>query len=790
MAIEEIEAVSAVEHPSYEIVSKDTVTEYGAYCTLYRHKKTGAELLSVHNDDDNKVFGITFRTPPTDSTGVPHILEHSVLCGSRKYKTKEPFVQLLQGSLQTFLNAFTYPDRTCYVLASQNDKDFKNLVNVYADAVFHPRALSDPMVHAQEGWHLELEKKDDPLKYKGVVYNEMKGVYSSPDSLLMRQSQRSIFPDNTYAVDSGGDPVNIPDLSFDDFAAFHGKFYHPANSRIFFWGDDNVEERLNLMDEYLSEFDASPESKPASKIEWQKLVIDEPQWEQHSYPVGGDQPETHMVMVNWLMNEKELSATEDLVVGVLDHLLMGNSQSILYKSMMESGLGAAITGGGLSDELLQATFSVGLKGVEPANSKAVEELVLKTLEQVSKDGFTEQDIASAMNTIEFRLREFNTGSFPKGLSFMLGSMSKWIYDGSPTDALKFEEPLAELKEMISKSGSEVFTQYIKDYLVNNKHRVTIEMVPSKTLEQEQLEEEEGRLAAIKASLSDDDIEKIMQSTADLKASQAAEDDPEDRATIPSLELSDLKREVSEYPIDVSENENESGIDVIRHELASTSGIAYVGFGIDISNVLYEDIPLLPLFSRIMTETGAGDLSDVEVSQKIGTHTGGVSVSMTTSAIRPTGSEARTVYDGDRLLTKLFIKGKSTSDEAGELFSIFNLILNEANLDSEKKVIEMLKETKARIESSIQGSGHSYANTRIKARYSVNGYLDEMMGGLTYLEKVNELIKEAEDDWTSVLSRLERIRDAIIKNSACRDGMMLDITGTLTFLKWQLEIISD
>lgn len=299
IAPEEIEKNAVVEHPAYEILKKDLVSEYGAYCTMYKHKKTGAELLSVHNDDDNKVFGITFRTPPSDSTGVPHILEHSVLCGSRKYTSKEPFVQLLQGSLQTFLNAFTYPDRTCYVIASQNDKDFKNLINVYADAVFHPRAISDPMVHAQEGWHLELEDKEQPLTYKGVVYNEMKGVYSSPDSLLMRESQRSIFPDNTYSVDSGGDPVVIPELSFEQFADFHAKFYHPANSRIYFWGDDNVEERLNLMDEYLSEFDASPESKPGSQIEWQQKTITEPIWQKHPYPVGADQPETHMVMVNW-----------------------------------------------------------------------------------------------------------------------------------------------------------------------------------------------------------------------------------------------------------------------------------------------------------------------------------------------------------------------------------------------------------------------------------------------------------------------------------------------------------
>jgi hypothetical protein len=223
-----------VTHPAYDVVEKDVVDEYGAYCTLYRHKKSGAELLSVAVDDDNKVFGITFRTPPEDSTGVPHILEHSVLCGSRKYKTKDPFVQLLQGSLQTFLNAFTYPDRTCYVVASQNTKDFYNLINVYADAVYHPRAIDDPNVHAQEGWHLELEDKAGPLTYKGVVYNEMKGVYSSPDSRLMRASQRSIFPDNTYGVDSGGDPRVIPELSYEQFREFHRKFYSPSNSRIYF----------------------------------------------------------------------------------------------------------------------------------------------------------------------------------------------------------------------------------------------------------------------------------------------------------------------------------------------------------------------------------------------------------------------------------------------------------------------------------------------------------------------------------------------------------------------------
>lgn len=779
---EDLKTAATVEHPSYEIVTKDFINEYGAKCTLYRHKITGAELLSVENDDDNKVFGITFRTPPTDSTGVPHILEHSVLCGSRKYRTKEPFVQLLQGSLQTFLNAFTYPDRTCYVLASQNDKDFKNLVNVYADAVFHPRAIKDPMVHAQEGWHLELDEKDQPLTYKGVVYNEMKGVYSSADSRLYRQAQRSLFPDNTYAVDSGGDPAVIPDLSFEDFCAFHSKFYHPANSRIFFWGDDNVAERLSLMDEYLSEFGPSPDSKPASKIEWQKKTITEPRWETHLYPVGADQPETNMIMVNWLMNDKPFTPTEDLIVSVLDHLLMGTSQSVLYKTLIESGLGTAISGGGLSDELLQATFSVGLKGVEKENSKAVEDLVLKSLDKILEEGFSDEDIASAMNTIEFRLREFNTGSYPKGLSFMLGAMSKWIYDAEPSDALKFEGPLAELKAMIAESGSDVFKKFLKEYLVDNMHRVTIELAPSKTLEEEQLKEEQSRLAAIKSSMNEEQLEEVIARTKALKELQASEDAPEDRATIPGLELSDLKREVTEYPIEVTENESNSGVSVIRHELQSTSGIAYVKFAVDISRVDYDDLVLLPIFTRIMTETGAGEYSDVALSQRIGTHTGGLNVGIMTSKVNPDGIENNIVVNGENMLTKLQITGKATAEKTGELLSIFKLILTEAKLDSKKKVIEMLKETKTRLESSIQGAGHSYANTRMKARYSASAFLDEKMGGITYLNSISALLKDAENDWDSVLSRLEKIRSTILAENVCRSGMLIDITGDKAVLE--------
>ena len=323
----------------------------------------------------------------------------------------------------------------------------------------------------------------------GVVYNEMKGVYSSPDSLLQREAQQSIFPDNTYGVDSGGDPADIPNLSFEQFRDFHGKFYHPTNSRIFFAGDDDVLKRLELMDEYLSDFEENKESRPSSQIQWQKKRFAEPVKVRHPYPVsdnGGEDKETHMIMLNWLVNDEPMTPKDEITATILDHMLMGTTSSILRKTLMESGLGDAITGGGLMNELLQGVFSVGLKGVKPENVDKVEELIVDTLTKVAEEGFSDDAIAASMNTIEFDMREFNTGSFPKGLSLMLGTMREWVYDRDPTDALKFEEPLAELKERIASDGSAVFQEMVRDLLLNNMHRTSVEMYPSKTLEEEVL----------------------------------------------------------------------------------------------------------------------------------------------------------------------------------------------------------------------------------------------------------------------------------------------------------------
>ena len=532
--------------------SVEMVDEYTVKCATYKHTKSGAELISAQADDDNKVFGIVFRTPVSDSTGVPHILEHSVLCGSDKYTSKEPFVELLKGSLQTFLNAFTYPDRTCYPVASQNTKDFYNLVNVYLDAVLHPRAKRDPTVLAQEGWHYELETPEQPLTYKGVVFNEMKGVYSSPDSLMYRAAQQLTFPDNTYSVDSGGDPNAIPDLTFEQFKAFHDAYYHPANARIFFYGDDDLYTRLELLDSYLKDFDASDTTAPASsEVQTQKLI---PQNRRvvEKYPVAeGEAEPKHMVMLSWLLHEEALSSEDELALGVLDHLLMGTPTSALYKPMIESGLGAAIMGGGLSDELKQATFSIGLKGVKAEDVPKVEDLAVSTLKETAASGFEPEAIEASLNTIEFALREFNTGGFPRGLSMMLALMPRWLYGrGEPTDALRFEQPLAKLKARLD-SGEKVFEDLLEKLIIQNEHLATVELAPDGNLAKVQLEAEAKRLAEVKESMSQDEIAGVIESTKSLKEAQLKEDSEEALASIPRVGIADLEREVKTIPTEIA-----------------------------------------------------------------------------------------------------------------------------------------------------------------------------------------------------------------------------------------------
>jgi Zn-dependent M16 (insulinase) family peptidase len=451
----------------FQLFRDQDISELNTRAKLFRHLKTGAELLSLENDDENKVFGITFRTPPTDATGVAHILEHSVLCGSRKYPVKEPFVELLKGSLKTFLNAFTYPDRTCYPVASQNLQDFYNLIDIYLDAVFYPRIT--PHIFQQEGWHYELENPDDPLIFKGVVFNEMKGVFSSPDRMLTEYSQHSLFPDTTYGLQSGGDPQHIPELTYEQFKIFHHTYYHPSNARIFFYGDSPAEDRLRLLNDYLEDFepleiDAAVPLQPR---------FDQPKHIDRFYAVSQDADihKKDMVTVNWLLTETTDPET-NLALHVLEHILIGTPASPLRKALIDSGLGEDLAGVGLEDELRQMFFSTGLKGINVQTASQVETLILQTLTHLAEEGIDLPTIEAALNTIEFRLRENNAGTFPRGLLLMLRSLATWLYDGDPLALLAFEAPLTTIKARLANDGT-YFQDLICQHFLQNPHRTTV-----------------------------------------------------------------------------------------------------------------------------------------------------------------------------------------------------------------------------------------------------------------------------------------------------------------------------
>jgi len=557
----------------------------------------------------------------------------------------------------------------------------------------------------------------------------------------------------------------IPNLTFEDFKKFHQQYYHPSNARVYFYGDDDPMTRLDLLDEYLKDFD---KNQVDSSIKFQKKK-DQPWKYSEPFPATEVTKEKGMVSVNWLLNDQPLPLKEQLGLAILNHILMGSSASFLYKRLIQSGLGESVIGGGLSDELLQNTFSVGLKGVKVEDYDKVESLVLQILEEVAKEGLPKEAIDASVNSVEFALREFNTGSFPRGLSFMLGAMQYWLYDRDPLDGLRFEKPLNELKSDLA-DGKPIFEELITKYILKNGHRLTVEMKPDVTLEEKQQKEEEEKLAKIKAGMTDADLEKVIEATSTLKAAQAAEDSPEAKATIPRLSLSDLDKKQREIPIDV---ETRKGVTVLKHVLP-TNGILYVDVGFNVSSLPLEDLPLLPLFLRCLLETGTSKMDEISLIRRIGTHTGGLRTDSRISFKMPKGG---VVSQSTDLVSHAFLRGKAVESKVGELFSIMNEVLTDANLDNQKRVIEMLKESKARFRSAVVGSGNSFAATRLSARYSLPGLISELSGGITYMQNLDKLIETAEKDWPTLCARLEKIRDAIVR----RGGMILNLTGDESLL---------
>jgi hypothetical protein len=725
---------------AFELVQTREISELNTHGSLYRHRSTGAELLSLVNDDENKVFGVTLRTPPTDSTGIAHILEHAVLCGSEKYPVKEPFVELLKGSLKTFLNAFTYPDRTCYPVASTNLQDFYNLIDVYLDAVFSPRLT--PQVLQQEGWHYELEQAEDPLTYKGVVFNEMKGAYSAPERVLAEYAQHSLFPDNTYGVESGGHPRNIPDLTFEQFERFHTTLYHPSNARIFFYGDDDPDKRFGLVEEYLERY---------QRLEIDSAVatqqpLDGPRSMEATY-AASDEDEAgskSMVAVNWLLHG-DIDTETGLALQILDYILIGTPASPLRRALIESGLGEDLAGVGMETELKQFFFSTGLRGVEADDEAAVEALVIKTLQELADGGIDPQTVEAAMNTSEFRLRENNTGSYPRGLVLMLRSLASWLYDKDPFEPLAFEAPLQSVKKLAQTQG--YFSELIQTHLVDNPHRTTVLLRPDTKQAAREEQEERERLDNARAQMSAADIDEVIAQTAELKRLQEAPDAAEDLAKLPRLKLEDLDKQIRTVPIDIIEQE---GARVLYHDLF-TNGIAYVDVSFDLRTVPQELLPYLSLFGRALTEIGTTKENFVQLSQRIGSRTGGIWASLFLS----------TRKDDSRAVTRLFLRGKAMRSQVDDLLAIMGDVLLDVNFDNRERFLQMVLEEKAGEEAGLVPGGHGVVSTRLRSQFDEAGWLSEQIEGVSYLFFLRRLVGEIENDWGAVQAKLEQVRALLI-----------------------------
>ena len=811
-------------HPDCDVVAtRDLSEDLGdVTATLYRHRATQAEVLSMRSADTNKVFGVTFATPPDSSNGVAHILEHSVLCGGRKYPLKEPFVELLKGSMHTFLNAFTYPDRTCYPVASTNLKDFYNLVDVYLDAVFFPKIT--PLTFAQEGWHYALpgsmeadagadveageghDADSTPLTFKGVVFNEMKGVYSQPDSLVHRFLNEALFPDpdHVYGHDSGGDPATIPDLTYDDFVAFHRQHYRPSNAKVFFFGDDPEEERLRIVADTL---DTLAEVDPARcdmlpQMDLPYRPLDSPGRRlTRSYAVAGlrqeeagetadyadeaeaeaaeigmemaeNKEDKNYVMLGWVLNDRPLSLEESITLGIANDLLVGNASSSLYRDLMDSRLGTAFIGGGLSDELQQATFSAGLKGVRPEDVAAVEEVVHASLQRVADEGFPEEAIAASVNSTEFSLLEFNTGGIPRGLALMLASNPAWIYRGDPFASLEYKQAMRAVRARLDR-GEPIFSDAVRRFLCENACRASVEMVPDSGLQARLESSERAVLDAARQAMGAEEFANVVDMQQRLLEHQGTPDPPHVVEMIPRLKLSDLDVGIDTTPRQVTTTAT-TGTVLLTHELPETNGIVYVDVALDISDVELSSLAWLPLFASALTQTGTDTMDEAALTFQIGTDTGGVGASVLFTPVREHNGDDGTppTWSESQLATKLVVRGKATTEKVGLLFGLLGDVLVGANLRNRDRLSEMLRRRREDAHSYLLSSGHAVASTRLGSKLSKVGWLSEQMGGMAAYETMEPVDADSDAGWNVCEAQLERIRSRAVSSR----GVVVNLTS--------------
>ncbi len=737
---------------TYELVRTEDLEGVHSAGYLLRHKKSGAHIALIQNEDDNKVFYIGFRTPPTDSTGVAHIIEHTVLCGSEKYPLKDPFVELVKGSLNTFLNAMTYPDKTVYPVASTNDKDFQNLMDVYLDAVFHPNIYAIPEIFQQEGWHYEMDDVDGELTYNGVVYNEMKGAFSSPDSVLSRQVLNSLFPDNTYGFESGGDPKVIPELTRENYLAFHQRYYHPSNSYIYLYGDMDFAERLEYLDrEYLSKYDAID---PASDIVKQNAFAEMKTVNtEFSISEEQDPAEESYLSLNYAVGsvlDSELVASFEC----LDYALLSKPGAPLQKVLLEKGIGRDISGG-YDSGTLQPVFSITAKGVSLDKAGEFQQTIREVLEDQVKNGVDKDAIEASLNNTEFRFREADFGGYPKGLIYGLGLLDTWLYDADrPFDTLYSIEVISQLREKISTSW---FEDLIQKYLLDNTHATLVQMeaVPGLTVKEDN--ELREKLASIRDNMSVEERQAIVEETKKLKEYQSEPTPDEDLAKIPLLERSDLRREIRPFTGTL----RDAGFAQILHSDVETNGVIYLNLVFRNVRISVTEMPMLGFLLHTLGLVDTDKYDYITLADQVNSRVGGMNISPTAMHHKDYSVEL-TVQARTKMLPG---REKDAVD-------LLNQVIFHSNLKDKKRIREILLQEISSQQAYFQSSGHSAASLRAQSYFSDYAAINEALNGVAYYD----YLKAFEKDFDNYAEELRRKGRELMLMIFRPENMLVSVTG--------------
>lgn len=739
---------------NYTLLKEEAIEEMNGTAYLLEHDKTKAKVLLVLNDDKNKVFNIGFRTPPSDDTGVPHITEHSVLCGSRKFPAKDPFVELAKGSLNTFLNAMTYPDKTVYPVASVNDKDFHNLMEVYLDAVFYPNTYSNDKILKQEGWHYHLEQEEDDITYNGVVYNEMKGAYSSAEQQLMQAIQRSLLPDTTYGCDSGGDPKAIPDLTYEAFLDFHRKFYHPSNSYIYLYGNVDVVKELAFIDEeYLQDFDyqeIDSDIKVQPAFESAKEIT-------IKYPLSDAEEETDNTYFSYnVVVGNSLNRTLNLAFMMLDYALIDVPGAPIKKALVDAGISNDVFSS-YDDGIKQPVYSIVAKGCREEDKERFVEVIEETLSSLIAGGMEKKVLEAALNHFEFKLKEANYGRYPKGLMYGLQAFNSWLYDANePFMYLKFNKEFEFLKKQIE---TDYYTSILKEYVLDNTHKTVVTAVPKKGLNKENDAKTVEKLAEFKAGLSKDALKAIICQTKELEEYQSEPSKPEDLETIPLLELSDIGKEAIRLK---NKELSVEGIPVVCHDIF-TNGIAYVGYYFMLNHVSVDLLPYVSLLAALYKEVDTDKRSYGDLANEIDLKTGGVGLQLNSFGVKKELGEYK---------ISLCIKTKVLEDNLSDALSLMEEILFTSHVTDKKRMKEILAELVSQMKMGIQDNGHSATANRAMSYFSKSAYLKEIMEGITFFELVNDLYKNFDASYEEICNKLKAALHAFAKP----ENLIISYTG--------------